>query len=280
MDVDYSAPMQGTASFVTSADGARIHCVSAGSGQPIVLAHGFAIDKNEWNVIAADLVSRGHQVIAFDQRGHGLSTVGRGGIGSLPMSQDYAAVLREHDVRDGVLVAHSMGGFLAIRFLLDNPDLVSEHLRSVLLVATFAGDVNRDNPQNRLQIPLLKSGILGRMVRSDRMGRQFANTLIGDDPQPAMADGFLAMFRSQQLRPLVPILEAMVRENRYDRLGELDLPCSIIVGSRDRTTPPFHTDELHAGIRGSSLRRVEGSGHMINWEASDVLVEEILALAG
>ena len=93
MDVDYSASMQGTASFVTSADGARIHCVSAGSGQPIVLAHGFAIDKNEWNVIAADLVSRGHQVIAFDQRGHGLSTVGRGGIGSLPMSQDYAAVL-------------------------------------------------------------------------------------------------------------------------------------------------------------------------------------------
>ena len=112
------------------------------------------------------------------------------------------------------------------------------------------------------------------------MGRQFANTLIGDDPQPAMADGFLAMFRAQQLRPLVPILEAMVRENRYDRLGELDLPCSIVVGSRDRTTPPFHTDELHAGIRGSSLRRVEGSGHMINWEASNVLVEEILALAG
>ena len=279
MTVDYAAPLTGDELVVTSADGARIHTVSVGSGPAVVLAHGFAIDMHEWNLIAADLVGRGHRVIAFDQRGHGRSSIGRGGVGSWQMASDYAAVLTAYDVRGAVLVAHSMGGFVAIRFLLENRDLVEQHLAGAVLMATMAGDVNRDNPQNRVQIPLLKSGILARLVRSDRVGRLFARTLMGDEPDDAMGAAFLRMFRAQQLSPLVPILRAMVTENRYAALDVIDLPCTIVVGTADRTTPPFHTDDLHAGIRHSRLVRVPGAGHMINWEAPEILVEEILRLS-
>jgi pimeloyl-ACP methyl ester carboxylesterase len=279
MTIDYAAPLAGEPRVVTSADGARIHTVSAGSGAPVVLAHGFAIDKDEWNLVAAALVERGRQVIAFDQRGHGLSTIGRGGVGSWQMASDYAAVLDAYDVRDGVLAAHSMGGFVAIRFLLENPDLVERHLSGALLMATMAGDVARDNPQNKLQIPLLKSGILARLVSTDVVGRLFARTLMGDEPDDAMGAAFLRMFRAQQLGLLVPILEAMVRENRYAALEAVDLPCTIVVGTSDRTTPPFHTEELAAGIRGSRLVRVPGAGHMVNWEAATLVVDEIEKLA-
>ena len=134
-------------------------------------------------------------------------------------------------------------------------------------MSTMAGDVARDNPQNKLQIPLLKSGILGapRAHRSRR--RPFARTLMGDEPDDEMGAAFLRMFRAQDLGPLVPILEAMVRENRYAALDAIDLPCTIVVGTSDRTTPPFHTEELAAGIRGSRLVRVPRAGHMVNWEA-------------
>ena len=279
MTIDYAAPLAGDPRVVTSADGARIHTVSAGEGPPVVLAHGFAIDKDEWNLVGAELVARGRRVIAFDQRGHGRSTIGRGGVGSWQMASDYAAVLAAYDVSGGVLAAHSMGGFVAIRFLLENRDLVERHLAGALLVSTMAGDVSRDNPQNKLQIPLLKSGILARLVGTDRIGRPFARTLMGDEPDDAMGAAFLRMFRAQNLRPLVPILEAMVEENRYAALGAIDLPCTIVVGTSDRTTPPFHTEELAAGIRGSRLIRVPRAGHMVNWEATDLLVEQIEALA-
>jgi pimeloyl-ACP methyl ester carboxylesterase len=48
----------------------------------------------------------------------------------------------------------------------------------------------------------------------------------------------------------------------------------------DKTTPPFHTDDLHAGIRGSRVVRVAERGHMLNWEAPDVIVNEVARLAG
>ena len=149
-----------------------------------------------------------------------------------------------------------------------------------MLVATFAGDVNRDNPQNKMQIPLIRSGILPRLVRSDLVGKPFARTLMGDSKTEAMVESFLTMFRAQDLGALVPILEAMVQENRYPDLAGISLPCTILVGSKDKTTPPFHTDALHAGIAGSRLVRVPGAGHTVNWEAADVIVAEIEALAG
>jgi pimeloyl-ACP methyl ester carboxylesterase len=173
-----------------------------------------------------------------------------------------------------------MGGFVGIRFLVENPELVARHLRGALLVATFAGDVNRDNPQNRMQIPLIRSGILPRLVSTDLVGKPFARSLMGDGATDEMVESFLTMFRAQHLTYLVPILRAMVEEDRYPELGSIDLPCTIVVGTKDKTTPPFHTDELNAGIRGSKLVRVPGAGHTVNWEAADVIVAEIESLAG
>jgi pimeloyl-ACP methyl ester carboxylesterase len=275
---DVRAPLQGDVRVVTQEDGTRIHTVSAGTGPTVVLAHGFAIDSDEWNVIAAELVARGRRVVAFDQRGHGRTTIGRDGIGSRQMAGDYAAVLAAYDVSDAVLVMHSMGGFIGVRFLVENPELAARHLRGAMLVATFAGDVNRDNPQNKMQIPLIRSGILPKLVSTDLVGKPFARTLMGDGRTDAMVESFLTMFRAQKLGPLVPILEAMVQENRYPQLGAITLPTTILVGTKDKTTPPFHTDELHRGIAGSRLVRVPGAGHTVNWEAADVIVEEIEAL--
>jgi pimeloyl-ACP methyl ester carboxylesterase len=278
MAVDVRAPLEGDVRVVTTEDGTSIHTVSAGEGPVVVLAHGFAISSDEWNVIASDLVDRGYRVIAFDQRGHGRTTIGSDGVGSRQMAGDYVAVLEAYDVTDAVLVMHSMGGFVGIRFLVENPDVVARRLRGAMLVATFAGDVNRDNAQNKLQIPLIRSGILPKLVASDLVGKPFARTLMGDGRTDAMVESFLTMFRAQDLGALIPILEAMVQENRYPDLARISLPCTILVGSKDKTTPPFHTDDLHAGIAGSRLVRVPGAGHTVNWEAAAAIVAEIEAL--
>ena len=74
-------------------------------------------------------------------------------------------------------------------------------------------------------------------------------------------------------------LEAMVGESHYGRLAELDLPCTVVVGSKDKTTPPFHTADLHAGISGSKLVSIPRMGHLLNWESPDALVDEIEELA-
>jgi non-heme chloroperoxidase len=276
---DLKRPLAAAERVITTDDGTRLSTVSMGSGTPVVLAHGFAIDMHEWNVIAEDLVRRGFRVIAFDQRGHGRSDIGSQGVGSRQMVDDYLAVLRDYDVTGGILVGHSMGGFLAIRALVEQPTALARHLRGCVLMATFAGDVNRKNFQNRVQIPMIQSGVMGKMIRSNAAAAFLAKSVMGDEKHPQMMDAFIDTFRRTDLQQLVPILTAFVKEDRYGELGNISLPCRIVVGEKDKTTPPFHTDWLHEGIKGSTLRRIPGKGHMLNWEAPEILVEEIVALA-
>lgn len=279
MTIDYQRPMAAPERIVTSNDGTRLSTVSMGSGTPVVLAHGFGIDMHCWNVIADHLVSKGFKVIAFDQRGHGRTDVGSEGVGSRQMVDDYLAVLRAYDVSGGILVGHSMGGFLAIRALIERPTEMARHLRGCVLMATFAGDVNRKNLQNRIQIPMIQSGLMSKLIRSDATAAFFAKSVIGDEKHPAMMNAFTASFRKSNLKQLLPILTAFVKEDRYDQLANVSLPCRIVVGEKDKTTPPFHTDWLHEGIKGSTLKRIPKMGHMLNWESPEILVGEITALA-
>ncbi|NND83774.1 MAG: alpha/beta hydrolase [Acidimicrobiia bacterium] len=277
---DYGRPMQGEVMKVASHDGAEIHTVSAGSGEKtVVLAHGYGFSADGWNDVAELLVDAGMRVVAFDQRGHGRSTIGSEGVGSAQMAGDYAAVLEAHDVQDGVLVGHSMGGFLSIAFLLSDLE-AKRRVKSLLLMATFAGNVAHKSPQNKMQIPMIKSGILVRLLGLRPVAGAFTKSLVGKGFEHGMVDGFVPGFRKTNHDRLIPILEAMVNEDRYARLGELDLPTTVVIGTLDKTTPPFHTADLHAGIKDSRLVTLEGKGHSLNWEAPDVIVAEAVRLAG
>ncbi len=278
--MSYAAPLDGRVDWVERPDGTRLRSVVVGDGaHDVLLAHAYGFSADLWNMVATALAEADHRVIAFDQRGHGGSTIGADGIGSAQMASDYAAILEHHDVTDGVLVGHSMGGFVGINFLLDHPDVVAERLQGCLLMATFAGDVSRKNPQNKLQIPLIKSGILLRLISISAFGKAFTRSLTGSY-QKGMAEAFVPVFSSHDHATLIPIMEAMTDESRYAQLGEISLPTSIVIGTKDRTTPPFHTDDMHAGIEGSRLVSVDGKGHCLNWEAPDVIVNEISRLSG
>lgn len=272
--------LHGREEFISRPDGTALRAVSAGTGPPVVLAHGFGVTAQEWNLVWDRLIERGHRVIAFDQRGHGRSTLGTEGSGSAPMAADYAAVLAHFDVRDGVLVGHSMGGFVAIRAVLDHPE-VAAALRGLVLFATWAGRIHDGAPLNWLQIPLLGSGVLQRLTRTKTGGTLFCAAQFGARPSPAMVAEFRELFAAQQHRPLLPIVRAFMREDRYARLGEIGVPTVVIVGDADRTTPRGHAERLADGIPDARLITVAGAGHCLNWEADGPaqLIEAIAAFA-
>jgi len=268
----------GETTFVERPDGTGIKVVSAGSGPTVVLAHGIYMSVIEWSVLWDMLVARGYRVVAFDQRGHGQSTIGSDGISTASMAGDYLAVLEHVDAHDAVLLAHSMGGFLAIAAVLDVPG-VAERLRGLILMSTFSGDVLRGAPQNKAQIPLIKSGALQKLVANDTIGTVFGAGLCGDEKSPAMVRVFLDTFRSADHRPLLPILEAFGAEDRGDRLHEIDMPTIVLCGTSDQTTPPWQSERLAASIPGAQSWWVPRAGHMLNWEAVPAILEAVAELS-
>ena len=273
-----STEPRGETSYVERPDGTRLRVVIAGSGPTVVLAHGIYMVVVEWSVLWDMLLARGYRVVAFDQRGHGSSTIGRDGISTESMSSDYLAVLGYVDAQDAVLLAHSMGGFLAIAAVLDVPG-VAERLGGLILMSTFPGDVLRGAPHNKAQIPLIKLGMLQAMVANDTIGTVFGAGLCGDNPSPAMVQVFLDTFRAADHTSLLPILKAFGDEDRGDRLIDIAVPTIVLCGTKDTLTPPWQSQRIADAIPGAQVWWLPGAGHMLNWESPDAIVEAVSDLS-
>jgi hypothetical protein len=59
-------------------------------------------------------------------------------------------------------------------------------------------------------------------------------------------------------RKLIGILQTLVDEDNYGRLGEIGIPCNILYGLSDKTTSAPHSEGLHQGIAGSCIVPVPG----------------------
>jgi len=95
---------------IPSTDGVLIHAESRGSGTPpIVLVHGWSCDSTYWLDQVTDLAAD-YRVITIDLAGHGKSGTDREIYTMAAFGQDVAAVLDKWDLKQVILVGHSMGG--------------------------------------------------------------------------------------------------------------------------------------------------------------------------
>ncbi len=250
--------------YVTCPDGTKLRTISAGEGQTVIFAHGFGGTIHNWNLVFEQLVKDGFHVITFDQRGHTKSSIGKDGISSTSMASDYKTILEYYDVNNGVLVGHSMGGFLSIKFMLDYPEIAKKRLKSALILGSFAGDISKDNDQNKYQIPLIKDGWVNKILANESLATLLQSSAIGK-PYKSLVKTALDDFMPQNFVQLTPILQAFVDENYYPRLKEIMVHCTILVGTADKTAPSFHSENLSKGIPNATLVKIEGKGHLLNW---------------
>ncbi|MUK02385.1 alpha/beta fold hydrolase [Vibrio cholerae] len=80
-----------------------------GTGQPVVLIHGYPLDGNSWEKQTHALLSAGYRVITYDRRGFGASSKPTTGYDYDTFAADLNTVLETLDLTDVVLVGFSMG---------------------------------------------------------------------------------------------------------------------------------------------------------------------------
>jgi len=80
-----------------------------GTGQPVVLIHGFPLDGHSWERQSAALLDAGYRVITYDRRGFGQSSKPTVGYDYDTFAADLDTVLTTLDLNDTVLVGFSMG---------------------------------------------------------------------------------------------------------------------------------------------------------------------------
>jgi pimeloyl-ACP methyl ester carboxylesterase len=273
---ELSQPVEGKVEIVEMPDGTQIHTILSGKGKTtVLLAHGYSYDHTAWSVVIQQLHQANYQTIIFDQRGHGQSTIGKNGISSASMASDYKHLIEHFQLEKCILVGHSMGGFLSMKFLIEHPEFYHQKVKSCVLVATFAGDINRKNFQNRLQIPLVRLRILSKLMRWEALKKQFAKSLLGTNPDPEIVRAVPEVIAQQKHIPLIPILKAFIQENYYKQLHQIQIPCAVLIGEKDATTPPFHSTMIAKHIPNTTKITVQEKGHCLNFEAPEEVVRAI-----
>ncbi len=88
---------------------------SGGEGKPVVLIHGLGVGQRSWDRVAPRLSSSGVRVVTYDQRGHGASDASND-YSPPAFERDLAAVLETLELREPILVGHSLGATIAIGY--------------------------------------------------------------------------------------------------------------------------------------------------------------------
>ncbi|WP_217161917.1 alpha/beta fold hydrolase [Streptomyces sp. AC512_CC834] len=95
----------------------ELHYEDKGTGQPVVLIHGYPLDGNSWEGQIPALLAAGHRVITYDRRGFGKSSQPSTGYDYDTFAADLHTVMETLDLRDAVLVGFSMGTGEVARYL-------------------------------------------------------------------------------------------------------------------------------------------------------------------
>lgn len=294
----------------------RISTVAADDGAPLVVeeidplggkgpvvtlvgVHGFALSRRSWHFQRHDLASlrlpRVRQIY-YDHRGHGQSAPSDARTSTIEqLADDLHAVLRAV-VPEGpvVLAGHSMGGMVIMELAQQHPELFSERVLGVALIATAAGEVggsglgrsllSRYNPLTRgvgelagwqpglVEFVRAAGGQLTRhAVRRLAFGKH--------DVSPELVDFMLEMLGATPVRQLVSFVDTLGSHNRYAALAGLKYPQVLVIGAdADRITPFAHAERMAVELPHATLVRAAGAGHMVQLEQPELVNGHLVQL--
>lgn len=226
-----------------------------GSGPALVLLHGFLESKSIWDDFTETL-QKEFTVIAIDMPGHGESELIDKSHNTQVMAGAVKEVLQAENIDQAILTGHSMGGYVALQFAVDNELMV----KGLVLFHSHANADTDEAKENRRRTI--------NIVKQNRGGfiRQFIPDLFD---QKHVANYWPEIQKLQdiaaQMTPeaIIAALEGMRdRPNQLQYLLLTEIPVLFIIGKQD-SRMPYHQLMAQAVIPShSEILLLEDVGHM------------------
>jgi non-heme chloroperoxidase len=258
----------------------EIHYEDHGSGQPIVLIHGYPLDGNSWERQERELLAAGHRVISYDRRGFGRSSQPTVGYDYDTFAADLNALLDELALDDVVLGGFSMGTGEVTRYL---GKYGSGRVRKAALLGVIPPFLLKtdDNPEG--VDGQVFEGIKAAIVK-DRYAyfKDFLDNFYNVDqlaPDRISDQAWQASFNlAAGASPYATYacVDTWLTDFRGD-LPKIDVPTLVVHGTEDRILPFSATAERLPGlIDDLKLVTVEGGPHNIAWTHPDEVNKALL----
>jgi pimeloyl-ACP methyl ester carboxylesterase len=264
--------------------GIELYYEDHGSGQPVVLIHGYPLSGASWEKQVPVLLDAGYRVITYDRRGFGKSSQPATGYNYDTFADDLYKLVTQLKLRDFTLVGFSMGGGEVARYL---GKYGSKGVSKAVIISGVPPNLLKtaDNPEG------LDGGVFAgiqQAVAADRYAfftsffKNFYNTdvFLGKrvSEQVVQASWNVAAGASATASfACVPTWHEDFRED----LARIDVPTLVIQGDADRILPITATGSRTAKlIKGARLLTVKDGPHCITWTHAEEVNTGLLSFLG
>lgn len=255
-----------------------------GSGNAVVLIHGYPLSGASWELQTAALLQAGYRVITYDRRGFGNSSQPAQGYNYDTFAQDLRKVIEHLQLSDFALVGFSMGGGEVARYI---GKYGSAGVRKAVIIGGVPPFLLKtaDNPQGvdgAVFEGIQKAVAADRYAFFTEFFKNFFNTdqLLGKriSEQAVQASWNVAAAASAIASiACVPTWHEDFREN----VKRIDVPTLVIHGEADRIVPIDAAGRRTASmVKGARLVAIKEAPHAVNWTHAAEVNAELISFLG
>jgi non-heme chloroperoxidase len=255
-----------------------------GSGQPVVLIHGYPLSGASWEKQVPVLLKAGHRVITYDRRGFGKSSQPTTGYNYDGFAEDLHKLITHLELREFALVGFSMGGGEVARYL---GKYGSKGVSKAVIISGV--------PPFLLKAPDNLEGVDGsvfegiqKAVAADRYAffteffKNFYNTdlLLNKRVSEQAVQASWNVAAGCSATASLACVPTWHEDFRKD-LNKIDVPALVIHGDADRILPITASGARTAKlIKGARLLVVKDGPHCITWTHADEVNAELVSFLG
>ena len=255
-----------------------------GSGDPVVLIHGYPLSGASWEKQIPALLAAGHRVVTYDRRGFGKSSQPTADYNYDAFAEDLHKLVTKLNLRDFTLVGFSMGGGEVARY-------IGKYGSTGVTKAVIIGGIppfllkTSDNPEG------VDGGVfegIRKAVAADRYAffteffKNFYNTdvFLGKRVSEQAIQASWNIAAGASATASLSCVQTWLEDFRDD-LTRIDVPTLVIHGDADRIVPIAASGQRTANlIKGARLMAIKDGPHAVNWTHADEVNRELVSFLG
>lgn len=264
--------------YINVEPGVDVFVQDWGSGKPIVFISGWPFDHRCYEYQFNQLPKHGYRCIGIDMRGFGKSDRPWQGYDYDTFADDIHKVLRHLNLDHVTLVGHSMGGAISIRYVTRHR---GERVAKLALLGA-AAPIWTQRPDYKHGLTVDACNELLKLCYSDRaqllenFGKIFFHT--EDAVSPKFADWMQNMGMDASAHATAMCIIALRDTDLRAELEMVKIPTAILHSPADKVCPFGLAEEMHKGIKDSTIIRFEKSGHGLFYDEWEKCNKELMKL--
>lgn len=249
----------------------KLHSTTLGEGIPFLILHGFLGMSDNWKTLGKEFADAGYEVHLIDQRNHGRSPHSPE-FSYLEMAKDIKEYCDQHNLKNCILLGHSMGGKTAMLSAALFPHIIDK-----LIVVDIAPKYYAPHHQQILKgLKAIDDATLTSRGEAEELLSEYIK-------EPAVRLFLLKNLYWKTKEKLGLRLNLDVLTDSVEALGEelpgdksYNKPTLFIKGEKSGYITPEDRSLIESHFPDAEIVEIPGAGHWVHAENKDAFYEAVM----